>query len=97
MNATDAMHAEQQRREADHLNESLADFMRRFRPDDAYDAHMFETDLIGLIRTAHMQAVEPFARQLGAAMALHPIFPPPLKKQLWTSCISHANLTLLKR
>ena len=65
-------------KEAEILNLRIAEFMRRYRPsheDDAQEACRFEADLFGLIRAAHMQATEPFARRLADAMKLQPLFP----------------------
>lgn len=75
MRAIDEMHAERAQKGQAFLNQRIAHFLQRYRPEDEHDARRFEEDLLGLILTTRMQAVEPFARQLGNAMALHPIFP----------------------
>lgn len=86
MSDLDDMHASREYKEAEMLNRRIADFMRKWRPDhpdDRREALEFEADLIGLIRAAHMQATEPFARRLRDCMKLQPMFPfptPPEKK-----------------
>ena len=75
------MERERQRREMDHLSLRIADFMRRYRPDSDREIFQFEADLIAIVQTAHMQAVEPFARKLADAMRMLPAFPFPAEKK----------------
>jgi hypothetical protein len=53
-------------KEQEFLNLRIAHFIRRYKPKDEYEAQQFEAELIGFIRTAHMQATEPFVRRYNA-------------------------------
>jgi len=53
-------------KEEEYLNLRIAHFIRRYKPKDEYEAEQFESELIGFIRTAHMQATEPFVRRYNA-------------------------------
>ena len=88
MSDLDDMNAERRMREHDHLNLRIADFIRRYKPKDEYDvreveAELIEAELIEIIRMAHMQATESFARNYAAMEACCQLFLSLLKNN-WT-------------